>query len=229
MNPKEVIREVLFAILPITVVIAILQFTVIWLPISDFLNFLLGALLAFLGFTLFLIGVRVSLLPIGEAFGVSLMKNESIWFLIGLSVCLGFSVTIAEPGLQILADQIDSVSNGVIPKNLLVIIVSLGVGLFLSLALLRIIYKIPLRFLLIGGYIIVFTLALFAPPSFFAVAFDAGGATTGPMTVPFILALGVGMSSISGSKTASADSFGFVGLASIGPIISVLILGIIYQ
>jgi hypothetical protein len=226
---KETFREVLYAILPVTLVITILQFTIIWLPMRDFIYFLLGAILAFFGFSLFLIGVRVSLLPIGEAFGVSLMKNEKLWLLIGLSVCLGFSVTIAEPGLQILANQIESVSNGGIPKNMMIAVVSLGVGLFLALAFLRIIYRISLRMLLLSGYIIVFILALFSSPTFFAVAFDAGGATTGPMTVPFILALGVGMSSISGSKTASDDSFGFVGLASIGPIISVLILGMIYQ
>jgi len=102
---KETFREVLYAILPVTLVITILQFTIIWLPMRDFIYFLLGAILAFFGFSLFLIGVRVSLLPIGEAFGVSLMKNEKLWLLIGLSVCLGFSVTIAEPGLQILANS----------------------------------------------------------------------------------------------------------------------------
>ena len=229
MNIKEIILEVLHAIFPVTVVIIILQFTIIWLPMRDFIYFLLGVLLTVLGLSLFLIGVRVSLLPIGEAFGVFLMENENIWLLIGLSVTLGFSVTVAEPGLQILANQINSVSSGEIPKNLLLIIVSLGVGLFLSFALVRIIYRISLRILLMCGYILVFVLAAFSSPDFFAVAFDAGGATTGPMTVPFILALGVGMSSISGSRTASADSFGFVGLASIGPILAVLILGIIYR
>jgi len=221
--------EVLHAIFPITVVIIILQFTIIWLPMKDFLHFLLGVVLTFFGFTLFLLGVRVSLLPIGEAFGVSLMKDENLGFIIGFGIALGFAVTVAEPGLQILADQVAYVSNGEIAKSLLVAVVSLGLGLFLAISLLRVVFRISLRVLLICGYILVFVLAIFSSPEFFAVSFDAGGVTTGPMTVPFILALGVGMSSVSGLKTASADSFGFVGLASIGPILAVLILGMIYR
>ncbi len=228
MNIKAIMKEVLQAILPITLVIVILQLAIIRLPMKDFIYFLLGALLTFLGFTLFLLGVRVSLLPIGEIFGVSLMKNENLWFIIGFGIALGFAVTIAEPGLQVLADQITDVSNGEIPKYLLMVVVSLGLGFFLALSLLRMIFKISLRILLLCGYILVFALSIFSSPKFFAVSFDAGGVTTGPMTVPFILALGVGMSSVSGSRTASADSFGFVGLASVGPILAVLILGMIY-
>lgn len=229
MNIKETIKEVLYAIFPITVVIIILQFTIIWLPMEDFISFLLGVLFTVTGFMLFLIGVRVSLLPIGEAFGVSLMKSGNIWFLLSFGIALGFAVTVAEPGLQILANQIADVSHEAIPKFLLIFAVSLGLGIFLAFSLLRIVYRISLRVMLLCGYILVFVLAFFSPIDFFAVSFDAGGVTTGPMTVPFILALGVGMSSVSGLKSASADSFGFVGLASIGPILAVLILGMIYR
>ena len=156
------------------------------------------------------------------------MKNENLWLIIGLGIALGFAVTISEPGLQVLADQVMDVSNGEIPKSLLMVTVSLGLGIFLALSLVRIIYKISLRIILLGSYILVFLLAIFSSPNFFAVSFDAGGVTTGPMTVPFILAFGVGMSSVSGAKTTSGDSFGFVGLASVGPILAVLILGMIF-
>lgn len=228
MNIKNTMMEVLKAILPITIAVFLLQFTIIKLPIREFMIFLFGVVLTFSGFTLFLIGVRYSLLPIGEEFGVVLMKNENLWLWIGLGITLGFAVTISEPGLQILADQVMNVSNGEIPKSLLMITVSLGLGIFLALSLVRIIFKVSLRFILLGSYILVFLLAIFSSPNFFAVSFDAGGVTTGPMTVPFILAFGVGMSSVSGAKTTSGDSFGFVGLASVGPILAVLILGMIF-
>ena len=228
MNIKDTMMEVLQALLPITLAVFLLQFTIIRLPIREFMLFLFGVVLTFSGFTLFLIGVRYSLLPIGEEFGVVLMKNENLWLWIGLGITLGFAVTISEPGLQVLADQVMDVSNGEIPKSLLMITVSLGLGIFLALSLIRIIFKVSLRIILLGSYILVFLLAIFSSPNFFAVSFDAGGVTTGPMTVPFILAFGVGMSSVSGAKTTSGDSFGFVGLASVGPVLSVLILGLIF-
>ncbi|MDD3031509.1 MAG: DUF1538 domain-containing protein [Arcobacteraceae bacterium] len=228
MNIKDTMMEVLQALLPITLAVFLLQFTIIRLPIREFMLFLFGVVLTFSGFTLFLIGVRYSLLPIGEEFGVVLMKNENLWLWIGLGITLGFAVTISEPGLQVLADQVMNVSNGEIPKSLLMITVSLGLGIFLALSLIRIIFKVSLRIILLGSYILVFLLAIFSSPNFFAVSFDAGGVTTGPMTVPFILAFGVGMSSVSGAKTTSGDSFGFVGLASVGPVLSVLILGMIF-
>ena len=228
MNIKDTMMEVLQALLPITLAVFLLQFTIIRLPIREFMLFLFGVVLTFSGFTLFLIGVRYSLLPIGEEFGVVLMKNENLWLWIGLGITLGFAVTISEPGLQVLADQVMDVSNGEIPKSLLMITVSLGLGIFLALSLIRIIFKVSLRIILLGSYILVFLLAIFSSPNFFAVSFDAGGVTTGPMTVPFILAFGVGMSSVSGAKTTSGDSFGFVGVASVGPVLSVLILGIIF-
>lgn len=228
MNIRETIIEVLYAIMPITIVIFILQLTLVRFPMEVFVSFLVGVIITILGFTLFLIGVRTSLLSIGEMVGVSLMKSGKLWFAIGFGISIGFAVTVAEPGVQVLANQIESVSYGEISKHLLVAVVSLGVGIFLALSLLRVVFKIPLTLLMMGGYALVFILALFSSPEFFAVSFDAGGATTGPVTVPFILALGVGMSSVRGAKTSSDDSFGFVGLASIGPILAVLVLGVIF-
>jgi hypothetical protein len=229
MNIKGTIKEVMQAIIPLAMVIILFQFTTIRLPIKDFLYFLLGVLLAFVGFVLFLIGARVSVLPMGETFGASLAQDEKLWLLIGLGISLGFAVTISEPGLKVLANQVSDVSNGEIPKNLLMITVSLGLGIFLALSLLRVIFKIPLQIMILGSYVAAFLLAMFSSPEFFAVSFDAGGVATGPMTVPFIIALGVGMSSVRGTRSASADSFGFVGLAYAGPILAVLLLGMIYR
>ena len=130
---------------------------------------------------------------------------------------------------DLLATQVSAVSGGAVSKYLLVAVVALGVGIFLALALLRIVYKIPLILLLGGGFTLACILAFFSAPEFVAVAFDAGGATTGPVTVPFILALGVGMSAIRGSKAASAESFGFLGMGAVGPIVAVLLLGAIFK
>jgi len=228
LNVKETIIEVLYAILPITTVVLLLQVTLVRLPLAVFLSFLVSVVVTILGLTLFLIGVRDSLLSIGELVGTTLLKSGNIWFVIGIGVAVGFAVTVAEPGVQVLANQVDTVSGGAMSKYLLVAVVSLGVGIFLALALLRVIYRIPLTYLLLGGYTLVLILAIFTSPDFFAVSFDAGGATTGPVTVPFILSLGVGISAIRGSKSSSQDSFGFVGLASIGPILSVLLLGVVF-
>ena len=226
---KDTLREVLFAILPIALVIVFFQFTILHLPIRDFINFLVGVFLTFTGFVLFIVGVNASLLPIGEAFGATLIQDEKVWFLIGFGFALGFTVVVAEPGLQILADQVAKSSGGEIPKYLLLLMVSLGMGSFFTLSLTRIIFGVSLLRLLLGSYALLLLLALFSLPEFFTVAFDAGGVTTGPLVVPFILALGVGMSAVRGTKAGTEDSFGFVGLSAIGSIMAVLILGIIYR
>lgn len=226
---KDTLKEVLYAILPITLVIVFFQFTILHLPTKDFIIFLVGAFSTFIGFALFLVGVNASLLPIGEAFGATLIQDERVWLLMGFGFTLGFTVVIAEPGLQILADQVTKSSGGEIPKYLLLLMVALGMGLFFTLSLTRIIFGVPLLKLLLISYILLFGLALLAPPEFLTVAFDAGGVTTGPLVVPFILSLGVGMSAIRGSKAGTEDSFGFVGLSAIGSVMAVLILGILYR
>jgi hypothetical protein len=188
-----------------------------------------SVLMTMVGLTLFLLGVKESLLAIGELVGKSLFQSGKLWFVIAFGIAVGFAVTVAEPGVQVLANQVDTVSGGEISRYLLVAVVALGVGIFLALAMLRIIFKIPLLKLLFVSYILVFGLAIFTAPEFLAVSFDAGGATTGPVTVPFILSFGVGISALRGSRASSEDSFGFVGLGSVGPILAVLLLGVIFR
>ncbi|WP_096273106.1 DUF1538 domain-containing protein [Paucisalibacillus globulus] len=227
-NIKETIREVILSILPITIIITILQFTIIWLPMEVFIQFLIGALMVAIGLILFLLGVSVGLQPVGELIGSALSKTKKVWMIILFGFILGVVVTIAEPDVRVLGTQVDSVSGGAIPQSILILSVALGVGIFVGLAMLRIILNINIVYLLIAGYGIAFFLAAFTPPTFVPISFDSGGVTTGPLTVPFILALGVGVATVIRGKSSSSDGFGLVALASIGPIISVLLLGVIY-
>lgn len=228
---KETIWEVVYAVMPITALVLVLQYTLIWLPFESVLQFLIGVAFVTIGLILFLIGVHIGLLPIGELIGSSLPKTGKVWMILLFSFILGFAVTVAEPDVHVLAGYVDRVSGGEIGNWELILPVALGLGIFVSLSMARIILNISIKWLLLGGYTIVFGLALspWISPEFIPVSFDAGGVTTGPMAVPFILAFGVGIASVLRSDDKSADGFGLVALASIGPLIAVLILGIVYS
>lgn len=185
--------------------------------------FVLGAALLIVGMALFTLGADTAMAPIGSKVGASITKSKKLWLILLVSLLLGIIITISEPDLQILANQVPG-----IPDAVLIGAVAVGVGVFLVIAMLRILIGIRLSYLLIGFYAIVFILAFFVPKNFWAIAFDAGGVTTGPMTVPFIMALGVGVSSIRSDRHAGDDSFGLVALSSIGPVIAVLVLGLLY-
>lgn len=186
--------------------------------------FLIGAVLLIIGMMFFTLGVELSMTPMGERVGTSMTQSKKLWVMILLSFILGFIITVSEPDLQVLAEQVPSV-----PNMVLILAVACGVGLFLVVALLRMLFGIALSHMLLVFYGIVFLLACFVPKDFLSVAFDSGGVTTGPMTVPFIMALGIGISAIRSDKHAADDSFGLVALCSIGPILSVLVLGLIYH
>lgn len=162
--------------------------------------------------------------PIGEKVGSIITKSKNVWVMVLISFIMGFVITISEPDLQVLAQQVPSV-----PNLTLILAVALGVGIFLVIAILRMLFSRPLSQLLVFFYVIIFALALFVPKDFLAIAFDSGGVTTGPMTVPFIMAFGVGIAAIRSDKHAEDDTFGLVALCSIGPILAVLILGLIYN
>lgn len=225
---KEILLEVLMSIVPIIVVISLIQLFLIHTPISLFWQFIAGSILVTAGLFLFLVGVRISLLPIGEMIGSELVSRGSLPFLLLAAFIFGFVITVAEPDVRVLAYQVDIASRGAIESGLLITAVAIGVGFFVSLAILRIILGIPIAYLLATGYILVVVLSFFTPPDFVAISFDAGGVTTGPMAVPFILALGVGATSVMGGKSSVAEAFGLIGLASIGPVIGVMILGVLY-
>ena len=232
MNLLQKFRETLSSVLPIMVIVLVLGLTVAPLGAGLIVRFLVGGVLLIFGLTLFLAGVDIGILPIGERSGAALTAKKSLPLLLGVSFVIGVMVTIAEPDVQVLADQIQGVAAGV-NKWSLVMMIAAGIGLFVVLGLLRTMLSLKLKYLLIFSYICVFVLAFLCPPEFQGVAFDAGGATTGPMTVPFIMALGVGVAAVrsggSGKSggTQSDDSFGLTGIASVGPVAAVCVYGII--
>lgn len=221
---REKINESMASVLPITAIVLVLSISMAPLTPGALVLFLFGAILLVVGLGLFTLGVDMSMLPMGEGVGIELAKRKKV--MIPLLVCfvLGMVITIAEPDLQVLANQIQS-----IPNMVLILSVALGVGIALMVAMLRIRLKVKLSHLLLICYAAVFILAFFTPDNFLSLAFDSGGVTTGPITVPFIMALGVGMASMRNDKNAGSDSFGFVSLGSVGPILAVMLLGVFYK
>ena len=220
----EKLKEALKAVLPIIGIVLVLCFSIAPISPSILLCFLMGGVLIILGMMFFTLGAEMAMTPMGERVGTSMTKSKKLWVVIPLSFLLGFIITISEPDLQVLANQVPS-----IPNMTLILAVACGVGAFLVMALLRMLFSIALPPMLLIFYALVFVLAFFVPQNFLSVAFDSGGVTTGPMTVPFIMALGVGISAVRNDRHAADDSFGLVALCSIGPILAVLILGMIYN
>ncbi|GAB6086586.1 DUF1538 domain-containing protein [Alkaliphilus crotonatoxidans] len=223
----EKFREVLSSILPITIIVLILNFTLTPLPLPLLIRFLLGSVLILLGLSVFLIGIDISITPLGSLVGSTLAKTNKLWAIIIGGLVLGFFISIAEPGLIVLANQVDMVTSGQISSLSILITVSIGLAIMLALGFIRIVSNIPLYKLLTGLYGLTFILALFTSTEFLAISFDASGATTGILAVPFILALSLGISTLKkDSKASEKDSFGLVAVASVGAIISVMLLSI---
>lgn len=221
---KEKVRESLASVLPITAIVLILSIALIPMEIGAVALFLAGAVFVIVGMGFFQLGAEMSMTPLGQGIGGQLVKKRKLLFIIAVCFLMGVLITISEPDLQVLANQVAS-----IPNQVLVLTVAVGVGIFLVIAVLRILFKIDLSRLLTVMYIFLFLVALVAPTEFLAVAFDSGGVTTGPMTVPFIMALGIGFSASRSDKKGVSDSFGLIALSSIGPILMVLLLGIFYH
>lgn len=221
---QDKLKEAVTAVAPIVLIVLLLCFSITPLTPSILLSFLMGALLVILGMMFFTLGAEMSMTPMGEKVGAKMTQSKNVFLIVCLSFLLGIMITISEPDLQVLAALVPS-----IPNNVIILAVAVGVGIFLVLALLRILYSISLAKLLVFFYIIVFLLAAQVPADFRAIAFDSGGVTTGPMTVPFIMALGIGIAAIRSDRNAADDSFGLVALCSVGPILAVLILGLIFN
>lgn len=224
---KEITLEVFQAILPLTIGVIAINFLFIRMPAPVLIQFIFGAVMVIGGMILFLLGVRLGILPMGEAVGSELPKRRFVPYILAVAFLMGFSVTVAEPDVMVLSDQVNTVSGGSISNTLLVGVIAVGVGFFVAAAILRIILGFPITYMLAGGYIAIIILSFFAPPEFVPVAFDAGGVTTGPVTVPVILALGIGFSSVLAGRSTLSDGFGLIGLASIGPVIGVMLMGVI--
>ncbi len=222
MNLGTKFKETISSVVPIMAIVIILGLTVAPLGAELLWLFVVAGVMVIIGLTLFLAGVDIGILPIGEAAGSALVKKRNLPLLLIVAFITGFFITAAEPDVQVLADQIHSV-NTAIQKTPLVMMIAVGVGFFIAIGLLRTVLSLPLNVVLAISYAALFALAAFTPESFVPVAFDSGGATTGPMTVPFIMALGMGVAAVRGNDD---DSFGLTGVASVGPIMAVLVFGL---
>ena len=220
----EKLKEAAASVLPVTAIVAVLCLALVRVDVGLMLSFLLGSGLLILGMGLFTLGAELSMSRIGNLIGAKMTKSRKLWFILAVSFLLGVAITMAEPDLQVLATNVPAID-----KTVLIVTVSVGVGLFLMLCMVRILFSVSLRLLLIVFYALLFLGAFLSDAGFLSVAFDSGGVTTGPMTVPFILAMGLGVSNIRSDRRAEADSFGLVALCSVGPILAVLILGFFYQ
>ncbi|AND72632.1 MULTISPECIES: DUF1538 domain-containing protein [Enterococcus] len=223
------LKEVVIAILPMTLLIVILTFIFAPLDSDEMISFLFGAGIMMIGMTLFLFGADYSMMEVGRLVGKYMIKKKSLTILIALGFMIGIVITIAEPSVQVLGQQVNQISEGKIGRVLLIGIVSVGTGVFLAFALLRVVFKLSYYQLMAIGYVGVLVASFFTSNEFMPIAFDSGGVTTGPITVPFILALAGGLTSMIRQETSANDSFGMVGIASLGPILAVMILGMIFQ
>ena len=226
MNPKlkEKTLESLAAVLPITGIMLFISIFLVPMELGTMVLFLAGAVLLIFGMGIFQLGAEMAMTPIGEGVGVQISKSKRLWAVLLIGFAMGVIITISEPDLQVLAEQVPSV-----PNEVLILTVAVGVGLFLALAIVRIKFAVDLSKLLIVLYVALIGISFLVPRDFLAVAFDSGGVTTGPMTVPFIMALGVGLASMRSDKNSASDSFGLVALSSVGPILAVLLLGCFYR
>lgn len=225
MNILSKLKETAISVLPVMAIVLFLGFT--FVPLDKFLlvRFVLGGLLLIVGLTVFLLGVDLGIQPMGERCGAELTKKRSLVLLLTVAFVIGFIVTAAEPDIQVFGGQVCSIFPFV-NKLIFTFVIAGGVGLFIMFGLLRTVLNLSLKWSFFIAYALLFVLAFFAPSNFTGIAFDSGGATTGPMTVPFIMALGLGVSSV---RDDDDNSFGLTGICSIGPVMAVLVYAIILR
>jgi hypothetical protein len=224
---KDTTFEVIRATAPLIIVIIILQFTLVKASAGVFVQFLIGAVMVIAGMIFFLLGIEVGILPAGKTVGAGLIEKRSLWLIIAVVFLIGFATTIAEPDVLVLSKQADTITKGAVSANSLVYIIGIGLAFFVTMAMMRIILGFRIAYLLTASYLVVIILSFFAPPDFISLAFDSGSVTTGALTTPVVIALGLGLSSVLAGRSAISDGFGLLGIASIGPIVAVMIMGMI--
>lgn len=225
MNILTKLKETAISVLPVMAIVIFFGMTIVPLEKIILARFVIGGVLLILGLTIFLLGVDLGIQPMGERCGAELTKKRSLFLLLIVAFIIGFIVTAAEPDIQVFGDQV----RGVFPfvnKSAITFVIAGGVGLFIMFGLLRSVLNFSIKFTFLIFYIILFITSFFAPESFIGIAFDSGGATTGPMTVPFIMALGLGVSSV---RDDSNNSFGLTGVCSIGPVLAIILYSIFLQ
>lgn len=221
--------EVVQALLPLVIFFSVFQVLYLKLPRVYVVNLAKGILLASLGMVLFLQGVNVAFLPAGREIGEAVAAFDQRWLLIPFGFFLGFLATYAEPAVRVLGYQVEESSSGYIKESLILYTLSLAVAVSVSLGMARLVYGIPLLWLLIPGYLLVIVLLLFTDKEFVGIAFDSGSVATGPMAVTFLLSLAVGVAAGIEGRNPVTDGFGLIALIALAPILSVLVLGILYR
>ena len=225
----DVLFEVTMALVPLLLFFLFFQVFLLKLPMRKVKDIIIGVALTFAGLSLFLQGVHVGFLPVGQEIGDIVGEWDHKWVMIPVGFMLGFVATFAEPAVRVLNVEVDKVSGGYIPSKLMLYTLSIGVAISIGLAMARIIYGIPLWYLIGPGYLLAFGLMLYSTDTFTAIAFDAGGVATGPMTVTFILAIALGFSASLEGRDTLMDGFGMIALVALAPILSVLTLGLLYK
>lgn len=224
---REKLLEVLRAVAPLIIVVCLLQVTLVRAPLELFLPFLAGSALAIVGMLLLFTGIDLGVLPMGTFIGAELPKKGSLAWIVAVAFLLGFATTIAEPDVLVLSRQVDVVSQGAISGRRILYAIALGVAALAGVAMLRIVFGWPMKYLLTAGYSLTLALSLAAPAQFVPLAFDGGSVTTGVLSAPVLIALAIGLSSVLAGRSAASDGFGLVGLASVGPIIAILVMGML--
>jgi hypothetical protein len=223
---KTRLPEAARAVAPLVGVVCVLQVAIVHAPAALFLRFLAGAILAMLGMLLLFAGIEVGILPMGRFIGAELPAKRSLSLILAVAFALGFATTVAEPDVLVLSSQVERVSEGMLRSQTLVYVIAVGVGLFTALGLFRVVRGFSIAVLLAVVYAVMIVLSLVAPPTVIPLAYDAGSVTTGVLTAPVVLALALGLASVLSERSAVDDGFGLLGLASVGPIIAVLLLGL---
>jgi Protein of unknown function (DUF1538) len=226
---REKLLEVFRAVMPLAAVVSLLQISIVQAPIASFLQFLAGSVLAIAGMLLLLAGIDFGILPMGRFIGAELPKRGSLVLIIAVAFALGFATTVAEPDVLVLAGQVEIASQGAASQYAVVYVIALGLAAAAAIAIAktRIVTGWPMRGMLTITYSLVLALSLLAPSAFIPLAYDSGSVTTGVLSAPVMLAVALGISSVLAGRSALSDGFGLLGFASIGPIIAVLIVGIV--
>lgn len=226
---RQRLIEVLKTVAPLIGVICLFQLLLVHAPIAQFLQFLLGAGLATIGMLLLFMGVDLGVLPMGRFIGAEMPRRGSVALIVAVGFAFGFATTVAEPDVLILANQVDRVSGGAIAGIAVLYVTAVGVAVFVAIGLARIVYGFSMRLLVTAAVSLVLLLSFVAPREFVPLAYDSGSVTTGVLTAPVVIALSVGLSSVLSGRSAVSDGFGILGLASIGPIIAVMLMGILLR
>lgn len=225
----RVLLGVLQALLPLLISFFIFQIFYLKLPANYIKNIIKGIILVLSGAALFLQGVQIGFLPAGQEIGAVLGGSPHRWLLIPAGFLLGFTTIMAEPTVRVHSIEVEKASSGYIKKNVIIYTIAAGVSIIVALAMTKVVYGIPLQYLIVPGYLLVLVLMKYTDPAFVAIAFDSGAMATGPMTVTFVTAMSVGTATVMEERSAVLDGFGLVSLVFLAPILSVMLLGLAYR